>query len=123
MSYRLRSLRGLGSETADGLENQDQMSAALASIEHSDDSEPEEGSDEIVVLAPLALEARAVRTGAPWADVRRIGARHERCARPIAQFPNLIRTSAKSSTSTPGGDSSRAETDIGVSPPSSQFIK
>ncbi len=57
------------------------MSAALASIEHSDESEPEEGSDEIVVLAPLALEARAVRTGAPWADVRRIGMGPRRAAR------------------------------------------
>ncbi len=38
-------------------------------------------SDEIVVLAPLALEARAVRGGAPWADVRRIGMGPRRAAR------------------------------------------
>jgi 4-hydroxy-3-methylbut-2-enyl diphosphate reductase len=57
------------------------MSTAIASVEHSDRSEPEEGSDEIVVLAPLALEARAVRRGAPWADVRRIGMGPRRAAR------------------------------------------
>ena len=57
------------------------MSTALASVEHTDDSEPQEGSDQIVVLAPLALEARAVRTGAPWADVRRIGMGPRRAAR------------------------------------------
>ncbi|HTW11434.1 MAG TPA: 4-hydroxy-3-methylbut-2-enyl diphosphate reductase [Solirubrobacteraceae bacterium] len=33
----------------------------------------EQESDEILVLAPLSLEARAVRAGAPWAEVRRIG--------------------------------------------------
>jgi 4-hydroxy-3-methylbut-2-enyl diphosphate reductase len=57
------------------------MSAAIASIEHSDGSEPQEASDEIVVLAPLALEARAVRTGAPWAEVRRVGMGPRRAAR------------------------------------------
>jgi nucleoside phosphorylase len=59
----------------------DQMSTALASVEHSDDSEGPEGSDEIVVLTPLVLEARAVRTGAPWADVRRVGMGPRRAAR------------------------------------------
>jgi 4-hydroxy-3-methylbut-2-en-1-yl diphosphate reductase len=63
------------------------MSAAIASVEHSDSSEPEDGSDEIVVLAPLALEARAVRTGAPWADVRRVGMGPRRAAR-AAQLPD-----------------------------------
>ncbi len=62
------------------------MSTAIASAKHSDGSEPEEGSDEIVVLAPLALEARAVRTGAPWADVRRVGMGPRRAAR-SAQMP------------------------------------
>ncbi len=57
------------------------MSTALASVEHSDDSEPREGSDEIVVLAPLTLEARAVRAGAPWAEVRRVGMGPRRAAR------------------------------------------
>ena len=31
------------------------------------------GNAEILVLAPLSLEARAVRSGAPWAHVHRIG--------------------------------------------------
>lgn len=57
------------------------MSTALIPAEHADGSEPEETSDEIVVLAPLALEARAVRGGAPWADVRRIGMGPRRAAR------------------------------------------
>jgi 4-hydroxy-3-methylbut-2-enyl diphosphate reductase len=35
----------------------------------------------IVVLAPLSLEARAVRGGAPWADVRRTGMGPVRAAR------------------------------------------
>ena len=35
----------------------------------------------IVVLAPLSLEARAVRHGAPWADVRQIGMGPRRAAR------------------------------------------
>jgi 4-hydroxy-3-methylbut-2-enyl diphosphate reductase len=57
------------------------MSTAVASLEHSEGPEPDGLSDEIVVLAPLALEARAVRTGAPWADVRRIGMGPRRAAR------------------------------------------
>ena len=59
------------------------MSTALASVEHSDGPQGDADalSDEIVVLAPLALEARAVRTGAPWADVRRIGMGPRRAAR------------------------------------------
>ncbi|MDE3131157.1 MAG: 4-hydroxy-3-methylbut-2-enyl diphosphate reductase [Acidobacteriota bacterium] len=57
------------------------MSTALASVEASDGHQPEKLSDEIVVLAPLALEARAVRNGAPWADVRRIGMGPRRAAR------------------------------------------
>jgi 4-hydroxy-3-methylbut-2-enyl diphosphate reductase len=57
------------------------MSTALASVEQPDLPESQELSDEIVVLAPLALEARAVRTGAPWADVRRIGMGPRRAAR------------------------------------------
>jgi 4-hydroxy-3-methylbut-2-enyl diphosphate reductase len=61
------------------------MSTALASAEDPDvererrqDVAP---SDVIVVLAPLALEAHAVRTGAPWADVRRVGMGPRRAAR------------------------------------------
>jgi 4-hydroxy-3-methylbut-2-en-1-yl diphosphate reductase len=57
------------------------MSPALASVEQSDGPEDEILSDQIVVLAPLALEARAVRTGAPWADVRRTGMGPRRSAR------------------------------------------
>jgi 4-hydroxy-3-methylbut-2-enyl diphosphate reductase len=38
-------------------------------------------SSGIVVLAPLSLEARAVRHGAPWADVRQIGMGPRRAAR------------------------------------------
>ena len=51
------------------------MSAAVATIEHSEEpkGEGETLSDEVVVLTPLALEARAARRGAPWADVRRTG--------------------------------------------------
>src|SRR5579884_1024214 len=81
MSRRRHSRRRLGSDRADRLGRQPQMSAAIASIEHSDGSEPQEASDEIVVLAPLALEARAVRTGAPWAEVRRVGMGPRRAAR------------------------------------------
>jgi 4-hydroxy-3-methylbut-2-enyl diphosphate reductase len=40
-----------------------------------------ENGEGIVVLAPLSLEARAVRGGAPWADVRRIGMGPKRAAR------------------------------------------
>src|ERR1700752_2430564 len=36
---------------------------------------------EIIVLAPLSVEARAVRSGAPWADVHRIGMGPRRAAR------------------------------------------
>jgi 4-hydroxy-3-methylbut-2-enyl diphosphate reductase len=52
-------------------------------MEHCDEpeEEPQALSDEVVVLAPLALEARAVRRGAPWADVRRIGMGPKRAAR------------------------------------------
>src|SRR5579862_8004442 len=57
------------------------MSTALAPAEQPGFPERDELSDEIVVLAPLALEARAVRTGAPWADVRRIGMGPRRAAR------------------------------------------
>jgi 4-hydroxy-3-methylbut-2-en-1-yl diphosphate reductase len=38
-------------------------------------------SDEIVVLAPLSVEARAVRSGAPWARVHQIGMGPRRAAR------------------------------------------
>ncbi len=38
-------------------------------------------TDEIVVLAPLSLEARAVRSGAPWARVHQIGMGPRRAAR------------------------------------------
>jgi 4-hydroxy-3-methylbut-2-enyl diphosphate reductase len=38
-------------------------------------------TDGIIVLAPLSLEARAVRSGAPWADVHRIGMGPRRAAR------------------------------------------
>ncbi|HZE05393.1 MAG TPA: 4-hydroxy-3-methylbut-2-enyl diphosphate reductase, partial [Solirubrobacteraceae bacterium] len=41
-------------------------------------------SGEIIVLAPLSLEARAVRAGAPWADVHRIGMGPRRAARSAA---------------------------------------
>src|SRR5579875_2864063 len=81
MSQRQQSGKPSRSDTAYGLGSESQMSTALASVEHWDESEPEEGSDEIVVLAPLSLEARAVRSGAPWADVRRIGMGPGRAAR------------------------------------------
>src|SRR5579875_2287175 len=57
------------------------MSTALAWIDEQEFPDPQDVSDVIVVLAPLALEARAVRTGAPWADVRRIGMGPRRAAR------------------------------------------
>lgn len=57
------------------------MSTAVAPAEHSDTPEGEALSDEIVVLAPLALEARAIRSGAPWADVQRTGMGPRRAAR------------------------------------------
>ena len=38
-------------------------------------------TDGITVLAPLSVEARAVRSGAPWADVHRIGMGPRRAAR------------------------------------------
>ena len=38
-------------------------------------------STDVIVLAPLALEARAVRAGAPWAQVHRIGMGPRRAAR------------------------------------------
>src|ERR1700722_6166500 len=41
----------------------------------------ESPSTEIVVLAPLSLEARAVRSGAPWARVHQIGMGPRRAAR------------------------------------------
>ncbi len=56
------------------------MSAAAATVA---DIGP--GSDELVVLAPLAVEARAVRSGAPWADVRRTGMGPRRSARATQQ--------------------------------------
>src|SRR6202012_2766333 len=37
------------------------------------DGEGERMSDGLVMLAPLSLEARAIRRGAPWAEVRHIG--------------------------------------------------
>ncbi len=42
---------------------------------------PELGPGEIVVLAPLSVEARAVRSGAPWARVHQIGMGPRRAAR------------------------------------------
>ncbi len=53
------------------------MSVAAASVP----ADAHASSDEIVVLTPLALEARAVRRGAPWAEVRRIGMGPRRAAR------------------------------------------
>jgi 4-hydroxy-3-methylbut-2-enyl diphosphate reductase len=38
-------------------------------------------TDGIIVLAPLSVEARAVRSGAPWADVHQIGMGPRRAAR------------------------------------------
>jgi 4-hydroxy-3-methylbut-2-enyl diphosphate reductase len=49
--------------------------SVMASV---DDAAPMGG---IVVLAPLSVEARAVRSGAPWADVHRIGMGPRRAAR------------------------------------------
>jgi 4-hydroxy-3-methylbut-2-en-1-yl diphosphate reductase len=49
--------------------------SVVASMERDD------GTDGIVVLAPLSLEARAVRSGAPWANVHRIGMGPRRAAR------------------------------------------
>jgi 4-hydroxy-3-methylbut-2-en-1-yl diphosphate reductase len=43
--------------------------------------QPTEPGEGIVVLAPLSVEARAVRSGAPWADVHRIGMGPRRAAR------------------------------------------
>ena len=40
-----------------------------------------EGELELLVLAPLSLEARAVRAGAPWARVERVGMGHRRAAK------------------------------------------
>jgi len=54
---------------------------ALAFQRRPEPEDEEVESDDIVVLAPLSLEARAVRTGAPWADVRRIGMGPRRAAR------------------------------------------
>src|SRR5436305_9365581 len=48
--------------------------SAMASVE------PATG-EEIVVLAPLSVEARAVRSGAPWARVQQIGMGPRRAAR------------------------------------------
>ncbi len=59
------------------------MSTAVAPVHPSDgpDREDETPSGAILVLAPLALEARAVRAGAPWAEVRRVGMGPRRAAR------------------------------------------
>jgi 4-hydroxy-3-methylbut-2-enyl diphosphate reductase len=59
------------------------MSTAVAQLEQFDGPQGEADalSDEIVVLAPLAIEARAIRGGAPWAEVRRIGMGPRRAAR------------------------------------------
>ncbi|MDA8068897.1 MAG: 4-hydroxy-3-methylbut-2-enyl diphosphate reductase [Actinomycetota bacterium] len=60
------------------------MSTALAAAPRAEAPEPSEPSDEVLVLAPLALEARAVRGGAPWAEVRRVGMGPKRAARSAA---------------------------------------
>lgn len=58
------------------------MSTTLAASHGAGRTEPPEpADDQLVVLAPLAIEARAVRGGAPWADVRRIGMGPRRAAR------------------------------------------
>ena len=58
------------------------MSATVANGPELGLAESEQPSyDGLVVLAPLAIEARAVRSGAPWADVRRIGMGPRRAAR------------------------------------------
>jgi 4-hydroxy-3-methylbut-2-enyl diphosphate reductase len=41
-------------------------------------------SEPVLVLAPMSLEARAVRAGAPWAQVQRIGVGPRRAARSAA---------------------------------------
>jgi 4-hydroxy-3-methylbut-2-enyl diphosphate reductase len=49
-----------------------------------DEREPEVGSEaarHLIVLAPLSIEARAVRSGAPWADVQQVGMGPRRAAR------------------------------------------
>jgi 4-hydroxy-3-methylbut-2-enyl diphosphate reductase len=48
---------------------------------------PGAGTEGIVVLAPLSVEARAVRSGAPWASVHQIGMGPRRAAR-SAQLAN-----------------------------------
>jgi 4-hydroxy-3-methylbut-2-enyl diphosphate reductase len=58
----------------------DQVSSVLAPQRAGDHASPQDG-DAIMVLAPLSLEARAVRGGAPWADVRQIGMGPKRAAR------------------------------------------
>ena len=40
---------------------------------------------ELLVLAPLSLEAKAVRAGAPWARVERVGMGPRRASRRRAQ--------------------------------------
>lgn len=46
--------------------------------------EPEDGTEPVVVLAPMRVEARAVRAGAPWAQVQKIGMGPKRAARSAA---------------------------------------
>src|SRR5579875_409086 len=41
-------------------------------------------AEPVLMLAPLSLEARAVRAGAPWAQVQRIGMGPRRAARSAA---------------------------------------
>lgn len=41
----------------------------------------------LTVLAPLGLEARAVRAGAPWADVRRVGMGPRRAVESVRRTP------------------------------------
>lgn len=51
------------------------MSTAAAAVGTNldDASCGQRPGEELVILAPLSLEARAARSGAPWADVRRVG--------------------------------------------------
>jgi 4-hydroxy-3-methylbut-2-enyl diphosphate reductase len=50
----------------------------------------ERPDDGLVVLAPMSVEARAVRAGAPWAQVQRIGMGPRRAARSAAAADNFV---------------------------------
>ncbi len=60
------------------------MSATARAARAAEPAHPTDAAEPVVVFAPMSVEARAVRSGAPWAQVQKIGIGPKRAARSAA---------------------------------------